>query len=70
MPLMGLNEAWDPNDQGKYVYCDWCLKILVYENIHTRVLKRHSMAENRCCQNINKHLFLDDLNTSKCISFI
>ena len=34
------------------------------------VLKWHSMAQNRCCQNINKHLFLDDLYTSKYISFI
>ena len=27
-------------------------------------LKRHSMAKNRCCQNKNKHIFLDDLNAS------
>ena len=27
-------------------------------------LKWHSMVKNRCCQNKNKHIFLDDLNTS------
>ena len=39
-------------------------------DIHKKVeqdscsLKRHSMAKNRCCQNKNKHIFLDDLNAS------
>ena len=27
-------------------------------------LKWHSMAKNRCCQNKNKHIFSDDLNTT------
>ena len=34
------------------------------EDDFDQTLKWHPMAKNRCCQNKNKHIFLDDLNTS------